>query len=340
MSPNRRHLLATALALPFGLGQSQGSPLFRQEDRRHALPSWNDGPAKKAILDFVENVTREGSPRFVPIAERVAVFDNDGTLWCEQPMYIQLAFAIDPVKAMANDHPEWHEKEPYASALNRNFAKLADGGTKALLELIYATHAGLTTDQFAGIVQEWLKSSKHPRFDKPYTECVFQPMLELLDYLRTMQFKTFIVSGGGADFMRVFCEKVYGVPPENVVGSSLKTQYGVNERGPFLKIRPEINFIDDKAGKPVGIHQAIGRRPTMAFGNSDGDYEMLEWTTKAPGPRFGMILHHTDGEREYAYDRQTHFGKLDRALEAAPKQGWMVAETGRDFRRVFPFEPA
>jgi hypothetical protein len=302
------------------------------------LPSWNDGPTKKAIVAFVEKVTKEGGPDFVPVAERIAVFDNDGTLWCEHPMYVQMAFALHRVKALAPKHPEWKNKEPFKAVLEEDLKALAETGEKGLVELITATHAGMRPEDFEQIIKDWLATAKHPRFKKPYTELVYQPMLELLAYLRANGFKTYIVSADGIEFMRPWTEKVYGVPPEQVVGSSIKTKYEVRDDKPVLIRLPEVNFINDKTGKPVGISQFIGRHPLAAFGNSDGDYEMLRWTTAAKGPRFGLIVHHTDAEREYAYARDTHFGKLVKALEEAPKRGWVVADMKKDWKVIFPFQ--
>jgi phosphoglycolate phosphatase-like HAD superfamily hydrolase len=302
------------------------------------LPSWNEGLSKKAIVEFVAKVTKAGSPDFVPVSERVATFDNDGTLWAEQPMYFQLVFALERVKALARRHPEWKDQEPFRSVLTEDMAGLEAAGMKGLLELIGATHGGLTAEEFEKIVKDWLAEARHPRFKRPYTDLVYEPMLELLSYLRANGFKTFIVSGGGIEFVRTFSEKVYGVPPEQVVGSSIKTKYEVRDGKPVIERLPEIDFIDDKAGKPIGIHKFIGRRPIMAFGNSDGDFEMLEWTMSGPGPRFAMIVHHDDPVREWAYDRESHIGKLKRGLEEGPRRGWVVASMQRDWKRVFPFE--
>lgn len=300
------------------------------------LPSWNEGPARQALVAFVERVTKEGGSDFVPPAERIAVFDNDGTLWSEQPMYVQLAFALDRVKALAPQHPEWKTKEPFASVLRGDVAGVAKSGEKGLVELVMATHTGNTSEEFAGIVTDWLAKARHPRLDRPYTEAVYQPMLELLAYLRANGFKTFIVSGGGIEFMRPWSERVYGVPPEQVVGSSAETRYELRDGKPAIVRLPAIDFIDDKAGKPVGIHKFIGRRPILAFGNSDGDFEMLEWTTAGPGPRLGLLVHHDDAEREVAYDRQSTVGRLDRGLDEAPKRGWTLVSMKRDWKRVFP----
>jgi hypothetical protein len=300
------------------------------------LPSWNEGPAKKSIIDFVARVAKEGGKDFVPVAERIATFDNDGTLWCEQPLPVQLFFAADRVKALAPQHPEWKEKQPFKAVLEGDMKSVLATGERGLLELMMVTHAGMTTDEFEGIVKDWLASANHPRFKRPYTDLVYQPMLELLAYLRANGFKTYIVSGGGIEFMRPWAEKVYGIPPEQVVGSSIKVKYELRNGKPVLVRLPELDFNDDKAGKAVGIHKFIGRRPIMAFGNSDGDFEMLEWTTAAKGPRLGLIVHHTDTEREYAYDRQAGLARLDKGLDEAPKRGWTVVSMKDDWKTVFP----
>ena len=300
------------------------------------LPSWNDGAAKARILEFVRAVTVAGTPTFVPPAERIAVFDNDGTLWSEQPAYFQLLFALDRIKALAPKHPEWKTKQPFKAALEGDMKALAASGEHGLLELVMATHAGNTTQEFESIVKDWLATARHPRFKRPYIELVYQPMLELLAYLRSNGFKTFIVSGGGIEFMRPWVEKVYGVPPEQVVGSSIKVKYDVREGKPALVRLPAINFIDDKAGKPVGIHYHIGRQPIAAFGNSDGDFQMLEWTTSGPGARLGLVVHHTDAEREYAYDRKSPIGRLDRGLDEAGQRRWTVVDMKRDWKRIYP----
>lgn len=302
------------------------------------LPSWNEGPTKRAIVAFVERVTNEKDVDFVPVAERIATFDNDGTLWCEQPMYVQAAFIVDRIRELAPQHPEWKTEEPYKSLLAGDVKAVADIGEKGFAVLIMATHAGMSVDRFEQIVKDWLAKTRHPKFNRPYTECVYQPMVELLAYLRANGFKTFIVSGGGIEFMRPWTEKAYGIPPEQVVGSSVKTKYELQTDRPVLMRLPEIDFIDDGPGKPVGIQQHIGRRPTMAFGNSDGDYEMLRWTTAGPGARFGLIVHHTDAEREYAYDRDSHVGRLAKALDEAPERGWIVVDMRRDWRTIFTFE--
>ena len=300
------------------------------------LPSWNDTPTKAAIMDFVDRVTDEGSADFVPIPERIATFDNDGNLWAEQPVYFQLFFAVDRVKAMAADHSEWATEEPFASVLAGDLQGVLANGEKALVELIMATHTGLSSEEFAHTVKIWTENARHPETGRLYTEMVYQPMLELLDYLRANDFKTFIVSGGGIEFMRPWTEAVYGIPPEQVVGSSVKTEYALVDGEPAILRLPEINFIDDKAGKPVGINQHIGRRPIFASGNSDGDFQMLEYTTAGRGARFGLLLHHTDAEREWAYDRNSHIGRLDRGLDEADERGWVVIDMAEDWNTIWP----
>jgi hypothetical protein len=299
------------------------------------LPSWNDTSTKQAIVAFVEKVTEEDSPDFVPPAERIVTFDNDGCLWAEQPMYFQLIFAVDRVKALAPRHPEWKMQEPFAAVLKGDMKAVLAGGEEALLKLIMATHAGMTTDEFSKAVSDWIATAKHPKTGRPYTEMVYQPMLELLAYLRANGFKTFIVSGGGIEFMRPWTERVYGIPPEQVVGSSIKTKFEMRDGAPVLVRLPELNFIDDKVGKPVGINQHIGRRPIAAFGNSDGDLQMLQWTAAGQGPRLCLLVHHTDADREWAYDRDSHIGKLDKALDEATKRHWTVVDMKRDWKSVF-----
>jgi len=301
------------------------------------LPSWNDGKAKQTIVAFVAKVTKEGAPDFVPPAERIAVFDNDGTLWPEQPMYFQLLFALDRVKVLAPQHPEWQDKEPFASLLKGDVKGALAGGERALAEILMATHAGMSTEEFAKIVQDWVATAKHPVTKRSYTEMVYQPMLEVLAYLRANGFKTFIVSAGGIEFMRPWAEKVYGVPPEQVVGSSIKTRFEWRDGQPVLMRLPELNFIDEKAGKPVGINEHIGRRPIAAFGNSDGDREMLQWTTAGKGARLALLVHHTDAEREWAYDRTSAMGRLDKALDETQARGWTVVSMKDDWKRIFPF---
>ena len=300
------------------------------------LPSWNDGPSKAAIVAFVEKVTKLGSPEFVPEAERIATFDNDGTLWAEQPMYFQLFFALDRVKALAPKHPEWKSTQPFKAALDGDMKTLAASGEKGLLTLVMATHAGMTTAEFEKIVKDWLATARHPTAKRPYTKMVYQPMLELLAYLRANGFKTFIVSGGGIEFMRPWVSEVYGVPPEQVIGSSIKTKFEMRDGKPVLVRLPEINFIDDKEGKAIGINAHIGRRPIAAFGNSDGDLQMLQWTTAGDGARFALYVHHTDGEREWAYDRKATFGRLDKGLDEAKAKGWTVVDMKKDWKVVYP----
>jgi phosphoserine phosphatase len=300
------------------------------------LPSWQDGPTRQAITDFVAAVTTEDGPDYVPPSERIAVFDNDGTLWVEQPMYVQLAFVLDRLKTLAPEHPEWQQEQPFKAALEGDTATVGDAGLEGLMQLLMATHAGMTSVEFEQIASDWIAQARHPRFERPYTELVYQPMLELLSYLREHGFKTFIVSGGGVAFMRPWTERVYGIPPEQVVGSRIAQEYVVEDGEPALVRKAEIAFIDDKTGKPVGIQDHIGRRPILAFGNSDGDYQMLEWTTAGAGRRLGLILHHDDAAREYAYDRNSHFGKLDKGLDDAASKGWVLVSMKTDWARVFP----
>ncbi|MGX5736388.1 HAD family hydrolase [Bosea thiooxidans] len=334
-SLSRRVLLSILAALPALIGPlSPGAAQAQTEP----LPSWNDGPTKTSIIDFVTRVTTQGGPDYIAPAERIAVFDNDGTLWSEQPMYVQLAFVLDRVKALAPQNPAWKTKQPFKAVLDGDMRALAASGEQGLMQLIAVTHAGMTADEFTKIVSNWLSTARHPRFKRPYTELVYQPMLELLAYLRANGFKTYIASGGGIEFMRPWTERVYGIPPEQVLGSSIKMQFEMRDGRPILFRLPQINFIDDKVGKPVGINQQIGRRPIAAFGNSDGDLEMLQWTTMSGGVRFGLIVHHTDAEREFAYDRQAHFGKLDKALDAAAVNKWTVVDMKKDWKRVFPFQ--
>ena len=332
MKTRTRNLLAAALVCALAFITT----VARADD---PLPSWNDGKAKQSITEFVTKVTKEGSPDFVPPAERIATFDNDGTLWCEQPMYFQLFFALDRVKALAPQHPEWKTKEPFASLLKGDVKGALAGGEHAILEIIVATHAGVTTAEFEKIVADWIATAKHPKFKRPYTECVYQPMGELLAYLRANGFKTFIVSGGGIEFMRPWTEKVYGIPPEQVVGSSIKTKYEMRDGKPVLMRLPEMNFIDDKTGKPVGINSHIGRRPIAAFGNSDGDQQMLEWTQAGSGARLMMLVHHDDAVREFAYGAESKIGTFSDALMAeAKKDGWTVISMKDDWKQIFAFE--
>jgi phosphoglycolate phosphatase-like HAD superfamily hydrolase len=329
--------LAAALALALALALCGCAGAGEQTSTADPLPSWNEGPAEQAIVEFVDRAMEEGGPDFVPPEERIAVFDNDGTLWAEQPIYFQLAFALDRVKALAPQHPEWQDTQPFEAVLEGDRAALAASGEKGLLDIVAVTHAGMTTEEFSAIVADWIATARHPRFGRPYTELAYQPMLELLDYLRERGFKTFIVSGGGVEFMRVFAERVYGIPPEQVVGSSGVVKFESGPDGtPVLRKEAEVEFVDDGPGKPVGINRFIGRRPIMAFGNSDGDLQMLQWTTAGDGPRFGLIVHHTDADREWAYDRESHIGKLDRALDEATAKGWTVVDMKNDWRTIFP----
>ena len=330
---NRRQLISLisagvlALWLPTTPSHAQTDP----------LPSWNDTAPKQAIIDFVGRVTREGGPDFVPVDERIATFDNDGTLWAEQPIYFQLEFALDEIRRLAPQRPELRDKEPFLSVIVGDLKSLLVAGEKALLETVAVVHSGMPVDEFTQAVANWLATARHPTKDRPYTDLVYQPQIELLAYLRANGFKTFIVSGGGVEFMRVFAEKIYGIPPEQVVGSSGVTRLEIGLDGkPTIMKEPGIEFIDDGPGKPVGINRFIGRRPILAFGNSDGDQQMLEWTAAGDGPRFMAILHHTDAEREWAYDRESHVGKLDKALDEATARGWMVVDMKRDWKTVFP----
>lgn len=331
-----RHAIARSWAFAaFGAAALLSSAPSRAAE---ALASWADGPAKARIVAFVKAVSEPGGPDHVPPSERIAVFDNDGTLWSEQPAYVQAMFVADRIRAMGAKRPEWKTQEPYASVLRGDLKGVQAGGEKALAQLVMATHAGMTTDAFTKTVTDWIDTARHPKTGRPYTEMVYQPMLELLDYLRANGFKTFVVSGGGVEFMRPWVERVYGIPPEQVIGSRIRTKFEMRAGKPVLVRLPEIDFVDDKAGKPVGIHMHIGRRPIAAFGNSDGDLQMLQWTTAGDGPRFAMIVHHTDAAREWAYDRRSHIGRLDTALTEAGSRGWTVVDMKRDWTRVFAFE--
>jgi hypothetical protein len=301
------------------------------------LSSWNPGAAKQAIVNFVDKVTKAGSPDFVPPAERIAVFDNDGTLWCEQPIYVQFAFALDRVKELATKNPDWKNQQPYKAVLERNFKALAAQGEKGVVQLITATHSGMPAEEFNRIASNWIAGARHPKFNRAYTELVYQPMLEVLAYLRANGFKTYIVSGGGIDFMRPWTESVYGIPPEQVIGSSGKLKYEVRDGRPVLMKLPEVDHVDDGPGKPIGIQKFIGRRPIAAFGNSDGDLQMLLYTAGGSGARFMMLVHHTDAEREYAYDRKSSIGRLDKALDEANTRGWIVVDMKTDWKAIFPF---
>lgn len=310
-------------------------PAFGADD---PLPSWNDGASKQAIIDFVTAATTEGGPGYIAPGDRIATFDNDGTLWSEQPMYFQGFFAFDRIREMAADHPDWATEMPYKAVIDGDMAALATTGEKGLMEILAATHAGMTEEAFEDEVTEWIATAKHPRFDKPFTDLVFQPMLEVLDYLRANDFKTWIVSGGGIDFMRTWTEEAYGIPPWQVIGSQIDVTYDDKDGTPRFDREPGLFFNDDKAGKPVGILRHIGKRPVIAFGNSDGDFEMLEYTTDGDGPDLGLIVHHTDATREWAYDRDSHIGTLSRALDAAPDEGWVVIDMAKDWNTIYPFE--
>ncbi len=330
---NRRAFLATFAAGLLAAPAARAQPA-------DPLPSWHDGATKKSITDFVARTTTQGGADFVPPAERIATFDNDGTLWCEQPVYFQVAFAFDRVKAMAPQHPEWKTKQPFKALLEKDMKAFAATGEKGILEVMAATHTGMTVDEFHKLVLDWTATARHPRFNRPYTEVVYQPMLELLGFLRANGFKTFIVSGGGIEFMRPWVEKVYGIPPEQVVGSSgmVKFQPGPDGKPVLMKLAKN-EFVDDGPGKPVGINRFIGRRPVFAFGNSDGDLQMLQWTVAGSGVRLAGIVHHTDTEREWAYDRTSHVGKLDKALDEGTAKGWTIVDMKRDWKKVFAFQP-
>jgi hypothetical protein len=302
------------------------------------LPSWNEGDVKSNIIGFVEAVTNSSGSDFVPIEDRIAVFDNDGTLWSEKPVYFQLLFAVDRIKALALDHPEWENQQPFQSILEGNMEEFASQGMHAVMELVMTSHAGMSTDEFEEIVEYWIATARHPRFDKPYNELVYQPMLELLEYLRANDFKTFIVSGGGIEFMRPWAEEVYGIPKDQIVGSSIKTEFVVEEGVPMIMRLPEIDFIDDKEGKPVGINRFIGRKPIFCSGNSDGDLQMMQWTASGEGKRMMLYLHHTDSVREWAYDRDSHVGQFDKGLDEAVERGWAIIDMAKDWKVIYPFQ--
>ena len=329
----RARFLAAALLLLAATACRGSTPSTPAAD---PLPSWNAGPARAAILDFVAAVTTEGGAEFVPPPERIAVFDNDGTLWAEQPVYFQIMFVFDRIRAMAPQHPEWNTREPFKSAIAGDVKGALAAGHKGVAEMLIATHADLTIDQFNTSVQQWISTATHPTTGRLLTEMIYQPMLDVLEYLRASGFKTYIVSGGGVEFLRPWTQATYGIPPEQVVGSRGKLEYELRDgRGTLLKL-PEIDLVDDGPGKPVGIAQVIGRRPIAAFGNSDGDFEMLEYVTSGPGRRLGVIVHHTDAEREWAYDRGSHIGKLERGLEEAATRGWVLADMKRDWKVIYP----
>jgi len=322
----------------FGIVTVSAFALLATQAVADSLPSWNGGPAKQAIVEFVAQVSDPDSPGFVPAAERIAVFDNDGTLWAEQPLYFQLIFALDRIKALAPEHPEWRNTQPFKAALNDDLDMVLAGGHHALLELVMATHAGMTVSEFRAVADDWLRTAKHPTTGKLYTDMVYQPMLELLAYLRANDFRTYITSGGGIELLRVFAEDVYGIPPHQVIGSSIKTQYEYRNGDPVLVRLPELNFIDDKDGKPIAINQHIGRRPIAAFGNSDGDLQMLQWTCAGDGARLCAYVHHTDDEREWAYDSESHIGRLDEGLDQAQSDGWTVIDMQDDWNIIFSYE--
>jgi phosphoglycolate phosphatase-like HAD superfamily hydrolase len=301
------------------------------------LPSWNDNNVKRSILDFVTQVSTEGGADFVPPVERIAVFDNDGTLWCEQPTFFQALFAFDRIRQLAPQHPEWKTREPFASVLRGDEKSALAGGMHAIVEMAMASHAGTTTEEFAAIVTDWIATARHPKTGKLYTEMVYQPMLELLAYLCANGFKTFIVSAGGIEFMRVFSERIYGVPPEQVIGTSIRTKFELRNGEPVLVRLPEINFIDDGESKPVGIQMHIGRRPLAACGNADGDLQMLQWTAGGPGRRLMLLVDHTDAEREFIY-RVSPMGRLELALDEAHQRGWTVVSMKNDWKSIFSFD--
>jgi phosphoglycolate phosphatase-like HAD superfamily hydrolase len=334
-----RPVVALGIAMILLGGCASLGPTEHQHAHARELPSWRDGETRTAILDFVQRVTDVSSPDYVAPPERIAVFDNDGTLWSERPMYVQLAFALDRIAAAADEHPEWRTTEPFSFVLEGDLGGLASAGEHGIVEIVLATHAGTDTEKFRSTVADWLETARHPDTGRPYTEMVYQPMLELLEFLRANDFETWIVSGGGVDFMRVFAEEVYGIPTEQVIGSLGDMNYEIGPDGPRLLRLPGIAFIDDKAGKPIAIHRSIGRRPIAAFGNSDGDFEMLEWTTAGDGPRLGVYIHHTDAEREVAYDRTSSIGRLDRGLDEAGDRGWIVVDMAEDWTQVFKASP-
>jgi len=333
----RLYRIVLRFAMLAALFDAIAPALLAQSD---PLPSWNDGAAKNSILDFVKRITTAGGPDFVPVEERIATFDNDGTLWTEQPMYTQLAFILARVKQLAPQHPEWKTTQPFQGVLQGDVKAVASTGETGLIKLLAATSTGMTTAEFDKIAANWLTSARHPKFQRPYPECIYQPMVELLVYLRANGFKTYIVSGGGVDFMRPFTEKAYGIPPEQVIGSTIKTKFELRDGQPVLLRLAEIDSIDDGPGKPVNINKIIGRRPIAAFGNSDGDLQMLQWTAAGPGARLMLIVHHDDADREYAYDRTSHFGKLDKAWDEAVAKHWTVVSMKSDWKTIFPAAPA
>jgi len=315
--------------------ENQENPRPKQEVK-DPLPSWNDVSSKKEILAFVRTATDKNHPNFIPVADRIATFDNDGNLWSEQPAYFQLFFAIDRVKAMAKDHPKWKEEQPFKAVLENDMETLAKQGEKGLIQLVMATHAGSTTEEFENDVQEWIKIAKHPTKNVTYDKLVYQPMLELLQYLRANDFKTYVVSGGGVDFMRAFVTEIYGIPKEQIIGSRIKTEFDYNNGNPVIKRLPALEFIDDKDGKPLNIQKIIGKKPVFASGNSDGDLQMLQWTSSSKYKSFMLYVHHTDSIREWAYDRDSHIGRLDKGLDQAKKDGWTVIDMENDWKIIYP----
>lgn len=310
----------------------------KEAEARNPLPSWNSGDTKDSIISFVREVTNPESENFVAIPDRIAVFDNDGNLWSEKPAYFQLYFALDRLKLIAPEHPEWKNEQPFKAALEGNMEELVKYGEHGLLQIVMATHAGITTEEFEAIVKEWLSTAKHSRFNRPFTDLVYQPMLELILYLQDNDFKTFIVSGGGIEFMRPWVEDAYNIPRDQVVGSIIKTEFDYNNGNPVIKRLPEIEFIDDKEGKPLGIHKFIGRKPILCSGNSDGDLAMMQWTASGKGKRLMLYLHHTDSVREWAYDKKSSVGRLDKGLVEANKNGWTVIDMKNDWSLIYPFE--
>ena len=309
-----------------------------QDTNIDPLPSWNEGETKTAIITYVRAVTESNSPDFIPVKDRIATFDNDGNLWSEQPAYFQLFFAIDRVKAMAADHPEWATEQPFKAVLENDMETLAKQGEHGLIELVMATHSGNTTEEFEADVQDWIRTSRHPTKNVTYDQLVYQPMLELLQYLQAKNFKTYIVSGGGVDFMRAFVTGIYGIPEEQIIGSRIKTAFDYNDGNPVIKRLPELDFIDDKDGKPLNIQKIIGKKPVFSSGNSDGDLQMMQWTASNKYKNFMLYVHHTDSEREWAYDRESHIGRLDKGLDQALRDGWTVIDMKNDWKLIYPFE--
>jgi phosphoserine phosphatase len=318
---------AARLVKRWGMAGRAGDP---------GLSAWRDGPAKRAILDFVARVTTAGHPDFVPVQDRIAVFDNDGTLWAEHPLPVQAGFVVDRIRALAPQNPGWHHEQPFKAVLEGDLAAIQGMGMDGLAKLVMETHAGMSSDDFSALVREWIAAARDPRFGRPHTDLVYRPMLDLLALLRANGFRTFIVSGGGVEFMRTFSERIYGIPPEQVIGSSIVTRYVVTDGVPALLREASLHFFDDKEGKPVAINAHIGRRPIAAFGNSDGDFAMLEWVTGAGGARFGLLVHHDDAEREFAYDREAGLARLARGLDEGPGRGWTIASVKNDWEVVFP----